>query len=75
METTQTKILAHLTNWIIIFISYLGSKLNYMYTTYKIQKKRKNIFKLICFNVVYVQKIDEEFICLLQLFQSLKSKL
>jgi hypothetical protein len=67
METTQTKILAHLTNWIIIFISYLGSKLNYMYTTYKIKKIRKNIFKLICFNVVYVQKIDEEFICLLQL--------
>jgi hypothetical protein len=38
METAQTKILAHLTNWLIIFISYLGSKLNYMYTTYKIQK-------------------------------------
>jgi hypothetical protein len=67
METAQTKILAHLTNWLINFISY---------TTYKIQKKlRKNIFKLICFNVVYVQKIDEEFIYLLQLLQSLKSKL
>jgi hypothetical protein len=44
METAQTKILTHLTNWLIIFISYLGSKLNYMYTTYKIQKKLRKIY-------------------------------